>query len=498
MLNVVALAGLAAVAVPTATAEPAPQNAGQTQTEDVLYLEDGRVFHGQIVSEDATEVLFKYVDESSNITTTLSFRTDQINKIERDVPVKAAEPVVQPKRATVEDAAKPEARRTYGARRGHREDENLPLLYVVPMKGQMGTDINPDVYKKMLDDIRQHDPDVIVIEMECLDTEERLYSRIGKEEKGFDGGQFLDMYREITDVFHDELRDRQQVLWIHDSEGISSVLAMAWTNTDKGRHLLMTPSARLGGLAGSAANFLRVQNDENTLGKYREAYMAWLKGFAEYGAVDLEVIDAMVRPEYPLSASWRGRDVKWTLDTEGEYTLDDSDARTVNFTAKNAEDFCISHGTAETIDDVALMMRMREFRVAEGAAEEIFEDYKEDWRQAYEACKQSFLDYNKYMGWANGEDAAKYLGRAKRELEKIVVAIDRYQAVEIRLLAEFGQAASRFNIITQIEILKERLRAMRQQRGGTGASGGASGGRGPAGGSGGGGRGRGRGGGYGS
>jgi hypothetical protein len=477
------LCGSPAVAVPQERQE-------QAQTEDVLYLKDGRVFHGRIVSEDRTEILFEYVDRNANIRTTLPFSKDQVDRIERDVPIKTtAEPEKTAPRRSV-GGEETEDERSYGTRRGALEDENLPLIYVVPMKGQMGTDINPDVYKEMLQDIRDYGPDLIVIELECRDNEERLYSRIEANEKGFDGLQYLDKYHEIASFFHDELRDVPQTVWIQDSRGISSILAMAWTNPEQGRHLLMAPNARLGGLGQSAINFLRVQSDANTLGKYREAYMARLKGFAEYGGVNLEVIDAMVRPEFPLSATWQGRNVTWTLDRVGEYLVDGSEERTADFTVKTAEDFCLSDGTADTLDDLALLSGMREYRIAEGRAEEIFENYKEGWRAAFESCKNSFRDYDKYMGWATGEDTARYLGRAKRELEKVIAAIDRYPPVEIRLVAEFGQQASRFNLVTQVEILEEQLRALRQA--GRGAAGGAGGGRGPGGAAGGGGGGGGR------
>ena len=45
-------------------------------------------------------------------------------------------------------------------------------------------------------------------------------------------------------LFRDDLRDVPQVLWIRDSQGISSVIALSWGE------LYMMPEARLGG-AGS-------------------------------------------------------------------------------------------------------------------------------------------------------------------------------------------------------------------------------------------------------
>ena len=49
-------------------------------------------------------------------------------------------------------------------------------------------------------------------------------------------------YREIVSTIHDELGDIRQVMWVRDSVGFSSLLALSWPE------LYMTPTARLWGL----------------------------------------------------------------------------------------------------------------------------------------------------------------------------------------------------------------------------------------------------------
>lgn len=444
------------------TAETDAGDQDDTATEDVLYLLDGRVFHGRLVSESRSEIVFEFIDADLNMRATLRFTPDQVDRIARDVPLPDAPSAeaAPARRAVADDESEEdeETRRTYGIRRGDPDDESLPAFYIVPMKGQMGTDVNVDVYERMIDDIRAADPDYLVIMVECRDSEDRLYSRIGLEEQGLSGSTFLDMYRQVIDVFKDELRDIPQVVWIKDSLGISSVIALAWPD------LYMSPDARLGGIAGAARNF-GVQDPE-VHAKFREAYMGWLKGFAEFGGYDLDVLDAMVRPEFSLSATWQGREVDWALDGGGEYLVDGSDKRTVTFTAKEAEDFCLSDGMAESLDDLALYLGHREFRVKKGSAEAIYDDYVEDWRRAFDTCKRLLEEAQKFMGWATGEDTLKYLGRVKSNLEKVVSQIDRYKAVDLRLQMELG--VRRFDLVTQIEILKEQIRALRSGGGGGG------------------------------
>jgi uncharacterized membrane protein YgcG len=338
------------------------------------------------------------------------------------------------------------------------------------MKGQMGTDINESIYREMVDDIREEDPDYLLIVMDCRDFDEpRTMASVAldPDERGLSGSEFLDMYRELVSLFHDELGDIPQVLWIDDSVGISSVIAMSW------KDMYMKPTGRFGGISGTRAFF--EMSDFEKQAKYREAYLGWLKGFVEYGGYALELIDAMVLPQEKLSATWKGREVDWSLDTNGEYIVDSSEEFSANFYAKDAEDLCLTKGTAENLDDLALLLGIREHRSLEGEGEELFEDYREDWRRLLDNCHQWWEDYSKYMSWASDNPLA-YLGKAKRSIERILAATKRYRAVEIRVMMELG--VSQFDLETIIENLEIQIRRLRQG----GSAGGGGGGRGGGGG----------------
>ena len=146
----------------------------------------------------------------------------------------------------------------------------------------------------------------------------------------------------------------------------------------------------------------------------------------------------------------------------------------MEFRAKTAEDFCISKGTAESLDDLALLLGYREFRLVDSQAERICADYVENWRRAYDEAHVLFQDFQQYMGWANGPDTVKYLGRAKTSLEKIITYMHRYKAVEIRLGREQGLSIQ--NLTVQVELIKEQLRAARQGGGAPGGGGNRGGG----------------------
>jgi hypothetical protein len=506
LLSAALLAAVGLLAFPSVQpAAGSPQGDAAAATEDVLHMLDGRVLRGRILAEDASRVDFEYRDPASGITARLSFAKSEVGIIERGVPAAAAPrpgPALKPAPASpprVKDheqslhhrpgeAVYETPARTYGVRRGGAS-EALPMLYVIPMKGQMGTDIHVDVYREMVSDIRTVAPDYLVLKMHSIDQENRTVNRISTIEWDLTGSPHLDMYRELVHLFHDDLRDVKQALWIEDSLGVSSVIALAWDR------LFIRPEGHLGGAGAAAINFVAVKGDANMFGKFREAYMAWLRGFAEYGDLDIRLVDAMVRPGVAMSATWKGREVEWRLDDTGEYLVDAGACKlcsacngsspddcqrwsgticacnNLTFPAKLAEDLLVVDGVAEDLDDVALLLGLREYRVAKGNAEAIFEQHRQGWRASADACVEWLRDFEQYLGWANGDETLKYLGLAKGRLEKVLAAMQRYGAVELRMLQEFG--ITPFALQTQIEVLKEQIRALQQGGGRRGGGGGA-------------------------
>ena len=471
VLNVLALSTIVSVAVLPQTTIAAPDET--TQTEDIIYLEDGRILKGEVISETNTEVVFEIIHREFNIRSKMTFARADVSRIDHDVEIPAAEAggaSVATTASTTSEDSDPWAR-TFGTRRGASHDESLPSFYFVPMKGQMGTDVHTQVYMDMVDDIRLHNPDYLVFVMntnfvaEDIIVPEHDFDG-ATNDKNLDSLDFLDMYRDLVNVFRDEMPDIRQIMWVEDSDGIGSIMAMAWED------MYMKPDAKFGG-ASQLAQFWAGLGD-NIDGKYREGMMALLKGFALYGNYATELVDGMVRREKALSATWKGREVIWSLDKSGDYLVDDGERGIANFTARTAEDFLISKGTAETLDDLALLLGEREYRIVDGKSEEIFEKYVTDWRRLYTNCMGWISDLNQLPRLRL--DGAVLLGRQKKIFENLLKAIDRYQAIEVRMAMDFG--IDRLTLITQIEIIKERLRAMQGGRGGGGGGGGAGSGRG--------------------
>jgi hypothetical protein len=171
----------------------------------------------------------------------------------------------------------------------------------------------------------------------------------------------------------------------------------------------------------------------------------------------------MLWPDTVLYASFKGREVLWSHEG-GEFVVDDDDEATVGFRSKVAEDLLISDGTVESLDDLAFLLGYREYNEVGASGQEIVNDYIDRWHKMFDKTKEWYQDYQQHMGWATGNETIRYLGRAKSDLERIIRAMDQYEAVEARWRRDFGM--SKFQLEIQVEQMKEQLQALRAGRGG--------------------------------
>ncbi|MHC4317707.1 MAG: Clp protease/crotonase-like domain-containing protein [Planctomycetota bacterium] len=465
---------LAVAAVLVAVTVPVVVLAGpdEGQTEDILYMADGRELHGQILREDTREVVFQLVDKALGLKTSMTFPLSAIARIDRDVPV-AAEPVTDVHRARgpASRPADEEPTERFGRARPTNDNLDLPTLYVVPMRGQMGTDIHKSIYEEVVEDIKQLEPDVVIFELDSKDFPDLMIPQVEdpRDSRGF---LMFEEYRELVNMFQDELADTRQVMWVKDSVGFSSLIALSWGE------LYMTPEARLAGLRSVIdTTGADKWSDPDVRAKMSAAIGAFVKAHLEYGGYDMELADAMLWPETLLSATFKGREVVWWPNLEGEIILDDDEESTGWFRSKVAEDLLVSDGTVENIDDLAFLLGYREYREVGEHGQGLVEDYVERWKKVFEQSREWYLDYEQHQGWAGGDETLQWLGRAKRDLEQIIKAMERYRAVEIRWQRDFG--VTKFALEIQVEQMKEQIRALKQGRGATrggGAGGGGLGG----------------------
>jgi len=343
---------------------------------------------------------------------------------------------------------------------GQREGD-VPVIYPVPMRGQMGTDIHPSAYEAIVEDAKKAAPDLIVFMLDSADINNVFY--LPDDDRAESGLALLGEYRELVASLRDDLAEFPQVIWVEDSVGFGSLMAFSWPT------MYMKPNARLWGLQ-NVSRMAGGWDDPDVAAKMMAAWTGIGKGFLQKGGYPLELGEAMMRPEYRLSASFEGRDVSWKLDTNGHWVVDGSDKAVTNLRAELAEDLGICAGLAENLDDVAFLSGWREYEVNEDG-QKIIEDYVEDWRRTYDRTKEWMFDARQAESRAGGEDTVRYLGKAKNDYERVIAAMRQYPAVENRWKRE---GVNRMQLEIYVEQLKERILGIR--RGGRGGAGGGFGG----------------------
>ncbi|MFO0829015.1 MAG: hypothetical protein U0572_12820 [Phycisphaerales bacterium] len=346
----------------------------------------------------------------------------------------------------------------------------VPKIYIVPMEGQMGTDIDQGIYEDIVKDIAKVKPDLIIYQLKSADFDSNYY--MNTEDKREFGVNKLTDYRDMVKYLRTELRSYPQVMWVKDAVGWSALLALSWPD------MYMSSDARLYGLVKVSQTALG-WDDPDVAAKMMAAWTGIGKGFLEMGGYPLELGDALMFPKKLLSARWEGRKVKWTLDNEGTWIVDDNPERTPLITAQVADDAGISDGTADTLEDLVFMLGFREFTKID-SGEKLFKDYVSDWRKSLDRCRDYLIEAQAPTGVGN--DQEKAIGKQKRMYDQVLAEMNRYKAVETRLRMEGGP--SKLEVEVTIERLKEELRKLKQREkvrtggNGTGAPGAGPGGAG--------------------
>jgi hypothetical protein len=476
-LNVLLLAALLVL-----NARPVVARGDAPATEDILYMHDGRELRGQIISEDATTIVFEYFDRTLNIKSKLTIRKADVAEAKKDVPIEAAAPTrhATPSTSSAPAAAAPGAgavpanssatkTSSWGSHRMATDRQGVPSIYIVPMRGQLGTDIHPSAYERVVEDIDATRPDVLVFWMDSKDFEDVMFQSISPQEGSM---MLFDEYRNLVKNFQDRFRNIRQVMWVHDSVGLSSPIALAW------KDVFMTSDAMLGGMQAIVLKTGADKwQDEDVRAKMMAAWTGSAKSLMEYGDCPLQVADAMMIPEKLLSGSFIGRKAVFSFDTAGDIVVDSDDEATVGFTAKVAEDLLVADGIADDLDDVAFLLGHREYRIVGDAGKEAVESYIKEWRRQFDNTQTWMQDFQQHMGWVSGDESLKWLGQAKQDLQKIVDAMKRYPAIEMRWRSDPDLGASRQQLEVQIEQINEQIRALKNQGRGGAGEGGDDGGR---------------------
>jgi hypothetical protein len=464
-------------------------------TEDIIYMSDGRELHGEIVRETDSIIVFEYMNPDLGISVPLTLPKSSILKIDRDVTV--AEPAgstpatAEPDADSGSDADSTPATRSPG---------EVASLYIIPMNGEIGTDIRSGIYEDVIDEIKSTRPDVVILELNSKNSEDNMLSywlgRSADKDKWWEADPFrrrelitqlMDDEQETVLKFHHNIpKDIRQVVWVRDATGPAALLALSWED------MYMHSDASIGSL-GEIWSMIQFKDDD-VRSKMEKAWFGAAKGMMQFGGHSDELLQGLLRPNSPLSFSCKGRQPVWYNSFEGdipitpdwgfgaEISQSSSQDGRIQFgyemTARPCEDMLISDGTADTLDDLALLLNLREYEVVESANIEEVVEYRDNWREQLVSAEDAMKDYTKYMRLGSLAD----LQKAKKALSRLTARVRNDESVATRIQSLYGVD------LVQLEILMEQLKSqIRQQARGGGRGGGGGGGAGGRGGGGGGG-----------
>ena len=448
-----------------------------TFAEDQIVKINGAIISGQIISEDGDAVVLSIRGIE------LRIPKSEIREIVRD---EAASPESVGTSNTSSPApligpAEPEATKKW-ERRVDSNGVPIPLVAVIPVgyegREQVGTDIVPETYQAMIPVLKEMNPDFIVFKVECNDArlDNYWYNLAPKEsEKSIDTD--FNLLGNIANVWHVEFEQEgiqaRPICWVKQAVGSSAGLSLSFCN------LYTTSDATIGGLQGAAVMFERVRDDENTYGKYREAFLGMFRGPLELGRQvcggkghDNVLMDALINPIETLSATWEGRMVKWEKSRNGSYVVDGSDKKSLEFTAKQAGNFLISNGMTDELEDLMLLHGIVDYDVDEVTGRELYDEYCDTWRRLFGDCEEAMVEMQELRAGLGPEEQLQQLNYQLTRWKKILRLMQRNTSVQIRCQMQLKLSIPRAKV--EILRLEERIKALRRagqqgRQGGRGA-----------------------------
>ncbi|MCH2148606.1 MAG: hypothetical protein MK095_04160, partial [Phycisphaerales bacterium] len=425
----------------------------------------------------------------------LTLPKSSILKIERDVTVEDPKESAPAAKASDADSSSES-----GITEVPLPNGEVASLYIIKMQGEIGTDIRSEVYEGVIEEIKSTRPEVVIIELDSKISDDNMLSYwLGRsadndnwwEEDPFQRrepiGMLMDDEQKLVLMFQRIPKDVRQVLWVRDATGPAALLAMSWED------MFMHSEASIGQLGEIWSTIDSQGYDGDVRSKMELAWFGAAKGMMQYGRHPEELYEGLLRPYAPLSFSCKGRKPLWFNNYDGdipivpewgfggEITNEPDGQRGFplgwKFGARPSEDMLISDGTADTLDDLALLLDLREYDVLESDSIDDVASYREEWREQFLSAEKSMKEYIQYMQRGTMAD----LQKAKKALARVISRVRSNKSVATRI-----QSLYRMDRI-ELEIAMERLESqIRQQGRGGGRGGGGRGGGGRGGGGGGG------------
>jgi len=449
-------------ALPGGVAPPlaAAQSPSEEESLDTLVLRNGRVVKGRILEE--TDAYVKIVVVVAGIEAETTYNRSEILRVVRAQAASPQRPGT-PAKAPATAPTQP-TQRTRPASQGRSE----PVIYLLPLKGHIVGEpvgyeylaqarrndiVTVTPFKEALEDARQRDPDVVVIEIDA------------DSPAGFDG---MFVAQPFYEVVEQAMRQGTRIVfWVKRAVAGAAFLPF------------ISPEIyfKSDGLLGGVGNLSDLDyGDKWVTEKQISLRLGIAEGYAIQGGYDPALVRAMARRENWLFVRWEGgkpvyleREPRpsdgpgWTLlsdDGEGDNAdtsiLEQNDVLQLN--ADWAQRLLVAKGVADTVDDLAFLLGFSDgYRLERGKARRILEDWSDRVASAVQEIQkqQDIVEENTSGG--SGEEARMALGRRISALRRIRSLMTVYAEA----LDPTGDRRAQIDL--QIQQLRREIRELRDR-----------------------------------
>ena len=384
-----------------------------TRTIDRLYLTDGSIIEGNIVSENDDAVVVEVI--VGNIKPQqVTYPRSRIIYIEYDQPVKG------------KDADSK-------AKKDKNEDPDAVPVCILELKGRFGFNISKTPLREAFEAIDKTDTKIVVLKLDC--REGNVFS-------------LQDVFDVIDEYVNDKWRDDgpKVVFWVKTAlEGAGFLPFVS-------KYIYFTHDGVMGGVTNFDDQIRKAPAEGMIIDKWIAATMGHVEGIAIQGGYDPRIVRAMVIEKYVLSVDFVGGEPVYHEDLSGQYILTDSGegeyadkkateggeqvARLVNNDVLNLDDemayrLRISDGTADTIDELMSLLGVRKWRLVEGKPQRAIEKWSEGIDREVPRLQEMIAEIRQRMGQVNGDynQRRRMRGSIMNQIKKVMVLVDRYEEV---------------------------------------------------------------------
>ena len=301
-------------------------------------------------------------------------------------------------------------------------------VYVLPLRGMVGTYITADLIKKIGKHADERGPGQIIVLI--VDT---------------NGGLVIESDK-ITEAIFD-LRERHRVVaWVHKAISAGATMAICCPEI-----YFMTE-----GICGSVTT---VRGKQGMKGAQLEMTIEKMAELCQRSGYSPHIGRAMKANKEMCSYDKNEEtgEVTFYGDLSGEYVLSDPNSN-LNFNASNALHCRFSKGTADTGEELAEHLDLKEWNKIDDFGEELSEDWHRTVDRAQEEIPRLLARYNYYK--TGSGDPVQIIGARIQIIKELIKWWDRCPNVCYMTLGNLTQ----YRLERELKELKKQLADIRRER----------------------------------